>query len=92
MTFLSNQSVCKVTQCASLIVSFCENRCSALFAFLNIYSILSDRTISQTTIYRWFKKLDDRASDTPSKSLQTLMRLEVVDEMVETVDQNPYYT
>ncbi len=34
--FSSNQSVCWVTQCASLITLFCENRYSALLAFLEI--------------------------------------------------------
>ncbi len=40
---------------------------------------------------QWFKKLDDKASDVPGKSLQKCMRLEAVDELVEIVGQSFYF-
>ncbi len=44
------------------------------------------QSLSRTTIYRW--KLEDRASDALSKSLQRHMWLEVVGKLVEIVSQN----
>ncbi len=41
-------------------------------------------------IKRWCKKLKDKASDAPSKSLQRRIRLEVVDTLVEIVGQRRY--
>ncbi len=49
-----------------------------------------DKAISQVTMYRWFKKLESKASDAPCKPLQRRMRLEVVDELVEIVGRRPY--
>ncbi len=48
-------------------------------------SHLSDEAINQAMIKRWFKKLEDKASDAPNKCLQRRMRLAVVDELVEIV-------
>ncbi len=36
-------------------------------------------------ISRWFKKLEETASDAPNNFLQKRMRLEVVDELLEIV-------
>ncbi len=36
------------------------------------------------------RKMEDRVNDAPSKSLQRLMRPDVVDELVEIVHQSPY--
>ncbi len=79
-------AVCRVTQCASFITFFYENRYSALLALQkNPILHLSDKAISQAVIKGWFKKLEDKASDAPSKCLQRRMTLAVVDELVEIV-------
>ncbi len=44
-----------------------------------------DTPLSRAAIYNWFKKLEDRVSDAPSKSFQRCMGLEVVGELVEIV-------
>ncbi len=50
----------------------------------------SDKAISQATINRWFKELEDQATDAPRKPLQRHMRLEVWDELVGITGQSPY--
>ncbi len=53
-------------------------------------SNFADKATSQAIFKRWFKKLEDKASDASNKSLQRRMSLEVVDESVEIVGQRPY--
>ncbi len=54
-------------------------------------SHFADKATSQAIILRLFKKLEDKAIDAPSKSLQRHIRLEVVDELVEIVGACPYF-
>ncbi len=53
--------------------------------FLKSNPYFFDKAISQATIKRWFKKLEYKASDAQSKSLQRRARLEVVDELAEII-------
>ncbi len=79
----------RVTQYASLVPFSYENRYST---FLAIFEIHSDKPLSRPKIYRWFKKLEGKASNELSKSFQMRMGLEIVDELMEIVGQNPCCT
>ncbi len=58
--------------------------------FLEPIPHFSDKTISQAAIWRRFKKLKDKSSDVPSKSLQRCTKLEFVVELVGIVGKRPY--
>ncbi len=47
-------------------------------------------TFSEKALHRWLKKLGDGNSDALSKYWQRHMRIEIVDELWEIVDQKPY--
>ncbi len=47
-------------------------------------------TFSEKALYRWLKKLGDGNGDALSKYWQRHMRIEMVDELWEIVDQKPY--
>ncbi len=68
----------------------CENRYSALLAFLKHYPQFSDKAISQSIIKRWFKTVRDKASDAPSNVLQRHIRLKVVEGLAEILGHRPY--
>ncbi len=59
---------------------------SIIILFFKYNPHFSDKAISQATIKRSFKELEDKASDTPDKSSQRHIRLEIVDKLVEIVD------
>ncbi len=54
-------------------------------------SNFADKATSKTIIKRWFKKLEDTASEAPNKILQRSMELEAADELVEIVGSCPYF-
>ncbi len=73
-----------MTQNVTLITFFMKKSYSAFSALSELLFTVPDKPID-----RWFRKLEDRVSVAPSKSLQRHMRIEVVDELVKAVSQNP---
>ncbi len=64
---------------------------TVVYPFLKYNPHFSDKVVSQAIIERWFKELEDKVSDAPSKFLQRRIRLEVVDTLVVILDQSPYF-
>ncbi len=60
--------------------------------FLKYNPHFSDKAFSQVTNERWFKEPENMGSDAPNKFLQRHMKLEVGDELVNIVGENPYCT
>ncbi len=58
------------------------------FAFSTVcdtHATFPDNPFRRAIIYRWFRKLNDKFSDAPSKPLKRQMWLEAVDNLVEVV-------
>lgn len=81
-----------MAQYTSLIKYFYEKGYCLSAALAEINSTFPDKPISRSTIYRWYKKLKNGVIDAPKKSWQRRMRLEIMDQLTEIVDQNPYST
>ncbi len=72
--------------------SFVETEIQNFYPLDQLIQHFSDTAISQATIQRLFKEMEDRAGDARNMSLQRRARLEVVDDLVEIEGLSPYCT